>query len=222
MSQPGAPNTTAVVAVVESGLAEHLIDLLAAADVVAVDRQQSQGLTAVVVRAADLDRARDTLELVLPGVLPAQTELAPDRAPDPDRDGDEGEAGGRLSDRLIRRSDWPDPSSSPPQPPALVDGRTAFDALAGDDAGGYHDPAMEDDFIPPEPPPIPRGDVVSRFAWLGAIGGPILMVIALLVDLPSVVAATALAGFVLGFGVLVARMPDRARQDDGWDDGAVL
>jgi hypothetical protein len=81
---------------------------------------------------------------------------------------------------------------------------------------------MEDDFIPPEPPPIPRGDVVSRFAWLGAIGGPILMVIALLVDLPSVVAATALAGFVLGFGVLVARMPDRARQDDGWDDGAVL
>jgi hypothetical protein len=221
MSQPGTPNTTAVVAVVESGLAEHLIDLLAAADVVAVDRQQPQGLTAVVVRAADLDRARRTLELVLPGVLPAQTGQAPDRDEDED-EGDEGEEGGRLSDRLIRRSDWPDSSPRPPQPPALVDGRTAFDALAGNDAGGYYDPAMEDDFIPPEPPPIPRGDVVSRFAWLGAIGGPILMVIALLADLPSVVAATALAGFVLGFGVLVARMPDRARQDDGWDDGAVL
>jgi hypothetical protein len=212
MSQPGTPSTTAVVAEVDPDLADHLIDLLAAAEVVAVDRRQPNGLTAVVVRATDLERARRTLDLVLPGVLPGQ----------PEQSAASTEAGSRLSDRLIRRSDWPSSSPPPTDPPALVDGRAAFDALGGDQGGEYYDPAMVDDFVPPEPPPIPRGDVISRFAWLGAIGGPILMLIALLADLPSAVAATALAGFVLGFGVLVFRMPDRARQDDGWDDGAVL
>ena len=48
------------------------------------------------------------------------------------------------------------------------------------------------------------------------------MVLTALLDLPSTVAAVGLTGFVIGFGVLVARMPDRGRTDDGWDDGAVL
>ncbi len=208
-----APTPTRL-AVVEASLAPHVLDLLDTAGVAGTTTHlpDREGLVAITVDATNLERARATLDLVLPGLLH-------DAQPG---GGDDGQP---LSGRLIRRSDWGsdadiDPRSAPP--PSLLDGRSAFaDAVTGAAATPGR-PEDDDDFVPPEPPPLPRGDTVSRFAWLGAVGGPILLVLTALLGLSSIVAAIGLASFVAGFGVLVARMPDRARQDDGWDDGAVL
>jgi len=206
---PGAVRLVAV----EPDLATHVIDLLDAADILAWPVDQG-ALTQVMIPANELQRASATLDLVLPGLLAEESgELLPP---------DEAAAGpGPLSGRLLRRSDW---GPAQPQAPPVQDGRRVFDEIR---LGGHleDDPDYDWDdegFEPPEPPPIPRGDTVSRFAWLGAIGGPILMTLSVLLQLPSEVAMVGLGGFVAGFGVLVARMPERARKDDGPDNGAVL
>jgi hypothetical protein len=82
----------------------------------------------------------------------------------------------------------------------------------------------EGHFVPPEPPPLPEADRVTRLAWAALLGGPALIVLATLLQIPldGWVLVLALAAFIGGFGTLVARMHDRPRQDDGWDDGAVL
>lgn len=107
-----------------------------------------------------------------------------------------------LSSRLVRRSPAPDPA----------EGR---------------EPALRDDdehFVPPPPPPLPEADRVTRLAWAALLGGPALIIIAALfgIGLESWVTLLALVSFLGGFGTLVARMHDRPRNDDGWDDGAVL
>ena len=78
--------------------------------------------------------------------------------------------------------------------------------------------------MPPEPPPLPEADRVTRLAWAALLGGPALIMLATLLRIPleGWVMVLAIGAFVGGFGTLVARMHDRPRQDDGWDDGAVL
>jgi hypothetical protein len=81
----------------------------------------------------------------------------------------------------------------------------------------------EDRFVPPEPPPITSTtDLASRLAWLGVLGGPLLLLLAALTvsRLPTIVVILALAAFVGGFITLVVRLP--RERDDGPDDGAVV
>jgi hypothetical protein len=85
------------------------------------------------------------------------------------------------------------------------------------------EPADESEgFVPPEPPPLPRGDAVSRLAWAGVIGGPVFLLAAVIAwrTAPGILLLAAVAGFVGGFVVLVARMPKHRADDD--DDGAVV
>ncbi|MFP5346036.1 MAG: hypothetical protein ACLGIA_03280 [Actinomycetes bacterium] len=79
----------------------------------------------------------------------------------------------------------------------------------------------EEGYEPPEPPPLPRGDVVSRFAWSGVLGAPLFFLLAALFwhSAPTWLVVGAVAAFVGGFVTLVVRMPD-SRDDD--DDGAVV
>lgn len=80
-----------------------------------------------------------------------------------------------------------------------------------------------DHFVPPEPPRGPRLDWISRAAWLGLIGGPLLLVMAALFDFgESRITQLAVVGFVGGFLTLVFRMKDRLPGDDSGDDGAVV
>ena len=81
----------------------------------------------------------------------------------------------------------------------------------------------EDGYVPPPPPPLPQPDSVTRLAWAGLLGGPGLLVLSALLGLglQSWVIVGALLAFLAGFGTLVARMRDH-RDDDGWDDGAVV
>jgi hypothetical protein len=79
-----------------------------------------------------------------------------------------------------------------------------------------------DAFVPPEPPPLPRGDAFTMLAWAGVIVGPIFLLLSVIAwqDAPRILVLTALGGFVGGFVTLVARMP-KTRDDDD-DDGAVV
>lgn len=76
-------------------------------------------------------------------------------------------------------------------------------------------------FVPPDPEPIPSGDITTRLSWLAVIGGPVFLVFAALFwhDLPQWLLLSAVAAFVGGFATLVARMPTEHDEDD---DGAVV
>lgn len=88
-------------------------------------------------------------------------------------------------------------------------------------SGPVTPPELDEHYEPPEPPPFPRGDAVSRFAWAGVIGGPLFLLIAAMLsaELPQVLLLVALGAFIGGFVTLVARMPGEAPEDD---DGAVV
>ena len=76
----------------------------------------------------------------------------------------------------------------------------------------------------PAPPPLPKLDPHKQVAWLGLVGGPLLLVIAALftVALPAWLSFLAVAGFVGGFVTLIATMDDRTDEDRDSDDGAVV
>ncbi|MFJ2178004.1 hypothetical protein ACIOHE_34570 [Streptomyces sp. NPDC087851] len=87
--------------------------------------------------------------------------------------------------------------------------------LAEPEDGGAED--EEGHFVPPEPPPLPESDVTARFAWLAVIGGPVLMLVAVLLswDMTWWLTTLCIGGFLGGFATLVARMdPDDDESDD--------
>ena len=105
------------------------------------------------------------------------------------------------------------------------DGATAASSTTDPYADTYRPaPYDEGHFEPPTPPPVGRGDTISRFAWTGALGGPALLFFAAAtgIDLAGWVGVGALLAFMAGFVTLVARMKDRPPTDSGPDDGAVV
>ena len=80
----------------------------------------------------------------------------------------------------------------------------------------------EEHFEPPTPPPLPTGDVITRLAWSGVIGGPSYLFLCVVAGwaIQPLVGALALIGFVTGFVTLVARMRDDEAPGD--DNGAVV
>jgi len=80
----------------------------------------------------------------------------------------------------------------------------------------------EDDeghFVPPEPPPLPAADTTAKFAWLGVLGGPLLLLVAVLLgwEMTWWLATVGIGGFLGGFVTLVTRM--RADDEDDEDPG---
>ncbi len=65
---------------------------------------------------------------------------------------------------------------------------------------------------------------MTRWAWAGVVGGPLLLTLATLLgwSVAGWPAVVGVVGFLAGFGTLVARMGDGPRVDDGPDDGAVV
>lgn len=81
------------------------------------------------------------------------------------------------------------------------------------------DESDEGHFVPPEPPPLPETDVTSRFAWLGVLGGPLLLLLAVLLgwEMTWWLTTLCIGGFLGGFATLVMRM--RTDEDDEDDPG---
>ncbi|MFE9766570.1 hypothetical protein ACFYPC_18890 [Streptomyces sp. NPDC005808] len=80
----------------------------------------------------------------------------------------------------------------------------------------------EDDeghFVPPEPPPLPAADTTAKFAWLAVLGGPVLLLLAVLLgwDMTWWLATLGIGGFLGGFATLVTRM--KSDDEDGDDPG---
>lgn len=89
------------------------------------------------------------------------------------------------------------------------------------------DDGEEGHFVPPEPPPLPEADVTAKFAWLAVVGGPVLMLLAVLLqwEMTWWLTTLSIGGFLGGFATLVARMPHDDDDADGHGDpgrGAVV
>ena len=78
-----------------------------------------------------------------------------------------------------------------------------------------------EDFQAPDPGPLELpSHPIARFAWAGALGGPVLLILSNVLGLGRFISGTALAASVIGFVTLIARHSDE-RKDNG-DDGAVV
>ncbi|MFH8486201.1 hypothetical protein [Streptomyces longisporoflavus] len=135
----------------------------------------------------------------------------------------------------------PDPDSGKAENPTAPDdpddsgskktlgGSVSFAPGVGSGAGSgprdYDAPEASDDdlgegdeghFVPPEPPPLPAADVTAKFAWLAVLGGPVLMLLAVLLGWQMTwwLATLSIGGFLGGFGTLVARMKGDDEEDD--------
>ncbi|AWL37956.1 MULTISPECIES: hypothetical protein [unclassified Streptomyces] len=86
------------------------------------------------------------------------------------------------------------------------------------------DDGEEGHFVPPEPPPLPESDATAKFAWLAVIGGPVLMLLAVLMrwEMTWWLTTLSIGGFLGGFVTLVARMPHDEEEDDDPGRGAVV
>ncbi|MGW5123104.1 hypothetical protein ACWEQ7_03395 [Streptomyces sp. NPDC004069] len=86
------------------------------------------------------------------------------------------------------------------------------------------DEGDEGHFVPPEPPPLPSADPTSKFAWLAVIGGPVLLLLAVLFgwDMTWWLAMLGIGGFLGGFATLVIRMKPDDDDDDNPGRGAVV
>lgn len=82
----------------------------------------------------------------------------------------------------------------------------------------------DEHFVPPSPALHISPDPVTRAAWVGLIGGPLLLLANVwgLLTLGGLAPFIGVAAFVAGFIALIVRMPHRLPIDDGPDDGAVL
>ncbi|MEI5009834.1 hypothetical protein RB196_23320 [Streptomyces sp. PmtA] len=120
--------------------------------------------------------------------------------------------GGGPRDYAVAEADDDDLDESdeghfvPPEPPPLPE-------------------ADEGHFVPPEPPPLPEADTTAKFAWLAVIGGPVLLLLAVVLrwDMTWWLTTLCVGGFLGGFVTLVARMSHGDDEDD--DDpgrGAVV
>lgn len=198
---------------------------------------------------ADIIARWETVDDAPVGRWPAQEDVDPaagdllERPSDRSDEADETAAPDDPADDPADDNGYP-PAGDPPEPGAARDravpparatdvpdaparshvGGEAVRAAGARDADGHgSDDSRDDDrYVPPEPPPLPRGDLVSRLAWGGILGAPLFFVVVALFwrSAPAWLVMTAVVAFVAGFATLVARMPDR--RDDGWDDGAVL
>ncbi|MFI6283587.1 hypothetical protein ACIBCM_02320 [Streptomyces sp. NPDC051018] len=86
------------------------------------------------------------------------------------------------------------------------------------------DESDEGHFVPPEPPPLPEADVTARFAWLAVIGGPVMMLVAVLLgwEMTWWLTTLCVGGFLGGFATLVARMAHGDDEEDDPGRGAVV
>jgi hypothetical protein len=115
-----------------------------------------------------------------------------------------------------------DPPERPPLSSRLL--RSSAPEPADPGPAAVPDHEVDDHFVPDPPPPLPESDRVTRLAWAGLIGGPVMIMLAAVfgIGLQGWVLVAALGAFLGGFATLILRMGDRRSDDDGWDDGAVL
>ncbi|MFI6433954.1 hypothetical protein [Streptomyces sp. NPDC050759] len=126
------------------------------------------------------------------------------------------------------KKDAPKQDENPAKP---LGGSVAFAPGVGPRDYSAPEPSEEDfeeddegHFVPPEPPPLPAADTTSRFAWLGVLGGPVLLLVAVLLgwEMTWWLATAGIGGFLGGFVTLVTRMRPDDEDDEDPGRGAVV
>lgn len=112
----------------------------------------------------------------------------------------------------------------PPAPAAPQPERSVFDRTFVDSMNSEATWEDEGHFVPPEPPPLPHVDPRRKLAWGGLLGGPLLLLVAVVfgIGYPTWLTGMLVAAFVGGFVYLVATMPRSGHGDWPGDDGAVV
>ncbi|MEV0242071.1 hypothetical protein AB0I06_19360 [Streptomyces sp. NPDC050674] len=114
-------------------------------------------------------------------------------------------------------------SAPPAKPVKPLGGSVSFAPGVGPRDYSVTEPAEDDfdeddegHFVPPEPPPLPTADPTAKFAWLGVLGGPVLLLLAVLLgwDMTWWLATLGIGGFLGGFATLVTRMRTDEEDDD--------
>ncbi|MET8445909.1 hypothetical protein [Streptomyces sp. NPDC005209] len=152
--------------------------------------------------------------------------------PETDTTEDGADAKGATGDKDGKdAADGKDPKDGKGEPAGPLGSSVSFapgvgprDYTAPEPSDDDFDEDDEGHFVPPEPPPLPAADTTAKFAWLGVVGGPILLLLAVLLgwDMTWWLATLGIGGFLGGFVTLVTRMKT---DDDGDDDpgrGAVV
>ncbi|MEU9402005.1 hypothetical protein [Streptomyces sp. NPDC048242] len=131
----------------------------------------------------------------------------------PDKDGDGEEPGTPRPARPLGSSVSFAPGIGPQAGPR--------DYQAPESSEDDFDEDDEGHFVPPEPPPLPVADTTAKFAWLGVVGGPILLLLAVLLgwEMTWWLATCGIGGFVGGFVTLVTRMRTDDEEGGGDDPG---
>ncbi|MFJ9822080.1 hypothetical protein ACIRU3_43970 [Streptomyces sp. NPDC101151] len=122
-------------------------------------------------------------------------------------------------------------TSEEPRPARPLGGSISFAPGVGPRDHSAPEPSEDDfdeddegHFVPPEPPPLPTADTTAKFAWLGVVGGPILLLLAVLLgwEMTWWLATISIGGFLGGFVTLVTRMRTDDEDDSGPGSGAVV
>lgn len=88
-----------------------------------------------------------------------------------------------------------------------------------DYAGAADDPLMPDEFVPEEPPSLAGADPMTVLAWLGAVGGPVALVMSAMFwrSAPLLAILAMVAAFAASVVFLIMKLPG---EKDEHDDGA--
>ncbi|MGI5425260.1 hypothetical protein [Streptomyces sp. CA-179760] len=121
------------------------------------------------------------------------------------------------------------PTSATPATPlggsvSFAPGVGPRDYSAPEPAEDDFDEDDEGHFVPPEPPPLPAADATAKFAWLGVLGGPVLLLLAVVLgwEMTWWLATAGIGGFLGGFATLVMRMRTDDEDDEDPGRGAVV
>lgn len=164
----------------------------------------------------------------------------PDERADSNRDPADPQATDEAFAAIIARLQQPTPPADATWPAIEDDTPPPADAdneRLGSQWDGWEDIATHDtdtsdedvedvdeDYVPPPPPPLPKGDPVLRWAWIGAVGAPVLALALSFLDwdFDGLVGFALIAAFFAGFATLIARMRTGPGDEDTPDDGAVI
>ncbi len=119
--------------------------------------------------------------------------------------------------------DEPDLQSSPSTPdPARTPTESPPEDPAAQPPDVFRFEPYDEQFVPPPLPPPPEISTDRRFAWVGLVAPPVLLLIVVVLDypLPGILTGALVIAFLASFGYLVATMSRDPRDPD--DDGARL
>ncbi|UQX00789.1 hypothetical protein [Streptomyces sp. RerS4] len=141
-----------------------------------------------------------------------------------------------IENLMLPEEDVKPEPPTPPAPPALgssvvfAPGVGVDGPVAGPRDHSLAEPKDEDltsadegHFVPPEPE-LPPADTTAKFAWLAVVGGPVLLLLAVLLqwDMTWWLTTLGIGGFLGGFATLIARMSHDDEDDDDPGRGAVV